>query len=286
MSNERSDAVDARGPPAYVRCTMAATHSSTIGHALGGAYPLRQGNAVTPLIDGGPAFAHICEAVESARRRVWVTVAFIDRFCEMPGGRGTFFDVLDRAARRGVDVRVLFWDEPNVDDLVSESHTFPAVEESHRFLAARDSRLRARWDRVHEHCHHQKSWVIDAGEPEEVAFVGGINIDVPSMVERGHAAGTRYLHYEGVHDVYAEVRGPASTDVAHNFVQRWNEASERCEPWGVCRSREGRRSAVSGAARRRCAVLPRCRSRAASFPACTATRPPRRRGAVRDGDGE
>jgi phosphatidylserine/phosphatidylglycerophosphate/cardiolipin synthase-like enzyme len=212
---------------------MDATERHAIQHAHGGAYPLRPGNSVVPLIDGGPAFARICDAVESARRRVWVTVAFLDRRCEMPGGRGTFFDVLDRAARRGVDVRVLFWDEPNVGDMVSESHTFPAVEDSHRFLSERESRVRVRWDRVKEHCHHQKSWVVDAGEPEETAFVGGINIDVPSMVERGHASGTRYLHYEGVHDVYAEIRGPASTDVAHNFIQRWNEASERAAPLGA-----------------------------------------------------
>ena len=30
-----------------------------------------------------------------------------------------------------------------------------------------------------------------------------------------------------MHDVYLELRGPAVTDVHHNFVQRWNEASER-----------------------------------------------------------
>ena len=29
------------------------------------------------------------------------------------------------------------------------------------------------------------------------------------------------------HDVYVEVTGPSATDVHHNFVQRWNEASER-----------------------------------------------------------
>jgi len=104
---------------------------------------------------------------------------------------------------------------------------------SHAFLRSRDSRVRARWDRVPEHCHHQKSWVVDVGEPGETAFVGGINLDSASIVAPGHASGARYLHYEGIHDVYLEVRGPAATDVAHNFVQRWNGASARHEPWGV-----------------------------------------------------
>jgi phosphatidylserine/phosphatidylglycerophosphate/cardiolipin synthase-like enzyme len=34
------------------------------------------------------------------------------------------------------------------------------------------------------------------------------------------------------HDVYLELRGPSATDVHHNFVQRWNEASERDRPDG------------------------------------------------------
>src|SRR5262249_33222738 len=29
------------------------------------------------------------------------------------------------------------------------------------------------------------------------------------------------------HDVYVEVSGPAASDVHHNFVQRWNETSDR-----------------------------------------------------------
>jgi phosphatidylserine/phosphatidylglycerophosphate/cardiolipin synthase-like enzyme len=35
-----------------------------------------------------------------------------------------------------------------------------------------------------------------------------------------------------IHDLYVEIRGPAATDVHHNFVQRWNEASERARPDG------------------------------------------------------
>jgi len=35
------------------------------------------------------------------------------------------------------------------------------------------------------------------------------------------------------HDVYVEVAGPAATDVHHNFVQRWNEASDRLAADGV-----------------------------------------------------
>ncbi len=50
------------------------------------------------------------------------------------------------------------------------------------------------------------------------------------MVSPGHGENA-----DGIHDVYAEIAGPAATDVHHNFVQRWNEASESRVPgrsWG------------------------------------------------------
>ena len=59
--------------------------------------------------------------------------------------------------------------------------------------------------------------MIDAGQPSETAFVGGLNLTVVAMQR---------------HDVYAEVTGPSATDVHHNFAQRWNEASEREAPDG------------------------------------------------------
>jgi phosphatidylserine/phosphatidylglycerophosphate/cardiolipin synthase-like enzyme len=194
-----------------------------------GAYPRRAGHRVHPLVDGEPAFRRICEAIEGARHRVWVTVAFIDRGVQLPDDRGTFFDVLDRAAARGLDVRALFWREPDLPRLAPESAHFAGTDQERAWLRARGARFRARWDHLPRYCHHQKSWVIDAGEPGELAFVGGINPDPGSIVPPGHPprAGA-----PSVHDVYLEIAGPATTDVAHNFVQRWNEASERSRPDG------------------------------------------------------
>jgi cardiolipin synthase len=63
-----------------------------------GSYPVRAGNRLHPLIDGEPAFRRISEAVEAARHSVFVTVAFIWPTFQMPDGRGSLFDVLDRAA--------------------------------------------------------------------------------------------------------------------------------------------------------------------------------------------
>jgi phosphatidylserine/phosphatidylglycerophosphate/cardiolipin synthase-like enzyme len=184
---------------------------------------------VRPLVDGGPAFRRICEAVAAARRSVWVTVAFHEEGFAMPDGHGTFFDVLDRAHARGLDVRVIFWRHPELAKFDPDSH-FAGTEADRAFLARRGSRFLARWDRAHgRYCQHQKSWLVDAGEPGEVAFVGGINLNNGSVVAPGHAP----REDGSTHDVYVEVRGPAASDVHHNFAQRWNEASDRDLPDGL-----------------------------------------------------
>jgi cardiolipin synthase len=190
-----------------------------------GSYPRRGGNVVRPLVDSGPAFRRICEAVEQAQHSVWITVTFIATDFQMPDGRGSIFDVLDRAAERGLDVRVIFW-RPNPESS-GYGQTFAGTSKDFDLLAARGSRFLARWDRAPlAYCHHQKSWLVDAGEQSETAFVGGINPTF-SIVEPGHMGqGQR-------HDIYVEISGPSASDVHHNFVQRWNEASERDVPLGV-----------------------------------------------------
>lgn len=191
-------------------------------------YPPREGNAVRPLVDALPAFRRICEAVEAARHSVWLTVTFFALDFEMPDGGGSVFDVLDRAVERGLNVRVIFW-RPNPES-IGYGRTFAGTPEERDMLRARGSRFRIRWDRAPgPYCQHQKSWLIDAGHASETAFVGGINLTFRAMGSPGHLAeGER-------HNVYVEVTGPSATDVHHNFVQRWNEASERAAgdgTWG------------------------------------------------------
>lgn len=209
---------------------------SHIPFVTSGSYPVRGGNAVQPLVDGVPAFSRICEAVEAARHSVWVTVAFMTPDFEMPGGHGNLFDVLDRAERRGLDVRVIFWRHRLLDQMSPDSH-FPGNDTQRQTLADRKTRVLMRWDQADgRYCQHQKSWVVDAGRPGEVAFVGGINLQPNSVVDPGHpprdAGGDSPVRDGNTHDVYVELQGPAATDVHHNFVQRWNEASDRGEADG------------------------------------------------------
>ncbi len=212
----------------------AALHAGHIPFASSGSYPVRAGNRVRPLVDGEPAFRRICEAIEAATRSVWVTVAFLSDGFEMPDGRGDVFAVLDRAAARGLDVRVIFWRNNDGSGFAHET-VFSGHAEHRSLLKDRGSRFLARWDRAQRaYCQHQKSWLIDAGRPSEVAFVGGINLNKESCVAPGHQ-GREHGH---THDVYVEIAGPCATDAHHNFVQRWNEASERETDDGAWPSRQ------------------------------------------------
>ena len=193
-----------------------------------GSYPIRGANFVRPLVDGDPAFRRICAAVDAARSSVWVTVAFIEPSFRMPDGR-SLFEVLDQAQARGLDVRVIFWRHVLLASISPDAH-FAGTEKDLAFLAERGTRWMARWDQADgRYCQHQKSWLIDAGREGEVAFVGGINLNNDSVVVPGHPL---CADRANTHDVYVEVRGPSATDVHHNFVQRWNEASDRSLPDG------------------------------------------------------
>jgi cardiolipin synthase A/B len=180
-----------------------------------------------PLIDGVPAFRHICETIECAKSSVWVTVAFMWDSFEMPDGRGSALEVLERAAQRGLDVRVIFW-RPDEETASHRKNAFWGAPEHFALLRDRFPGISIRWDRAHPgFCQHQKTWIIDAGTNQSTAVVGGINLNPNSMAVPGHVGEIRN------HDVHAAMSGPSVADVHHNFVQRWNEASERDAPDGT-----------------------------------------------------
>jgi phosphatidylserine/phosphatidylglycerophosphate/cardiolipin synthase-like enzyme len=139
----------------------------------------------------------------------------------MPDGRGSPLDVLNRAAERGLDVRIIFWrPDPETESL--KTNAFWGAPEHFDRLRESVSSIRIRWDRAQPgYCQHQKSWLIDAGTEAETSFLGGINLNPNSVVAPGHRGKGQN------HDVYVELAGPSVVDVHHNFVQRWNEASER-----------------------------------------------------------
>lgn len=199
----------------------------------GARFPVRDGNAVRPLIDGEPAFRRVCEAIEAAERSVWVTVTFLWAACRMPDGRGTPLEVLGRAAARGVDVRVVCW-RPGDEFAHLRTNAFWGAPAHLERLRAEAPGIAVRWDRAAEgFCQHQKLWLIDALGPRPIAFVGGINLNPHSVVPPGHARPGEN------HDVNVELTGPATADVHTAFAERWNDASERGVVGGTWGARAG-----------------------------------------------
>jgi phosphatidylserine/phosphatidylglycerophosphate/cardiolipin synthase-like enzyme len=218
-----------------------------------GSYPARAGNRVELLIDGLPAFRRLCAVIDAARHSVWATITFLWPSFEMPDGRGPPLAVLEQAARRGIDVRLLFW-RPDDATAALRRNAFWGSQAHLEQLRVDYPNLSVRWDRAPPgYCQHQKSWVIDAGEDGQTAFAGGLNLNPHSLASPGHAPESQGGESQGGegqggkshtgghqnHDMYLELTGPAVADVHDNFVQRWNEASERLADDGICGPRGG-----------------------------------------------
>ena len=175
----------------------------------GGSYRPRANNSARVWIDGHASLTAIFSAAARARSSLYVTVSFVDLELPLPHNGRPLLDTLVDLSER-IDVRLLFWwsEYPGIG-------SFRGDREVIERLAAAGARLRMRWDRVPDGCHHQKSYVID----DRLAFVGGINLTREALSSPAHDS-------TGFHDLFVELHGPVVGDVAHNFVQRWNQASE------------------------------------------------------------
>ena len=184
----------------------------------------RQGNRLTPLVDGQEAMRAMYEAMENAQESIYMTAWFLTPElrmirppddpidpCTGKGGPHAFLSLVARKAD-DVDVRILMWPGTLLGKF-SRRH----VKATQQMLARSNPRMRAQLD-AHEkfgHCHHQKSLIDD----ERVAFVGGLDVtafDVDRWDTREHAfrVGLNW------HDVHWKIEGPCVADVAANFSQR------------------------------------------------------------------
>jgi len=178
--------------------------------ALRASYPVRRENDVRILIDGEEAFDRILAAATAATESLWITVSFTDIDIVIPPFESPVLDRLEQIAETGVDVRLLFWwsEFAGIGSFRGDDHEI-------EMLRKRVAKIKMRWDHIVRGCHHQKSYVVDG----QVAFVGGINLNEEALSSQRHDS-------FGYHDVFAEVRGPSASDVAHNFIERWNQATE------------------------------------------------------------
>jgi phosphatidylserine/phosphatidylglycerophosphate/cardiolipin synthase-like enzyme len=186
--------------------------------------PIRTGNAVDVLIDGGEAFPAIEEAILGARRSVHIACWHASpdfRLTRGPQAR-PLRDVLAEAAS-SVPVRLLLWGGPALPVYEPTRRTVRSAVEGF----VRDSAVQCAVDSRGKlvHCHHEKIVIVDG----EVAFVGGLDLtdlqgDRYDTSEHQPRPGLRW------HDVAARIRGPAVVDVERHFVGRWREITGQRVP--------------------------------------------------------
>jgi cardiolipin synthase len=166
-------------------------------------------NAVRLQRNGSEAFPAWLAAIAAARRRVSLEMYIFNS--DSIGQR--FAEALVRAARRGVEVRVLYdW----VGCRHARAEFFADMRAAgvmaipyhpYRFWRPRF------WDLLRR--NHRKDLVCDG----EVAFTGGINIS-DQWCSASEGGG-------GWHDAAVEVRGPAVATIEAAFLRTWNWRAKR-----------------------------------------------------------
>jgi len=180
------------------------------------AFPVRVGNTATPLIDGVETFGAIGTAVSKARRCVWVAISFWEPEFQLNG-----LPWLEALERTGLEIRLLFW-EPGHDKQGRPNPIFSHVSSALQ-NRLRPGKFQVRFDSsgtdIH-HCVHEKTWIVDAFEPYQVAFTGGLVLNRTWMTDQRHLDGRK-------HDIYVQLEGSGSSDVSASFAQRWNASNEQ-----------------------------------------------------------
>lgn len=198
-------------------------------------------NSVTPLLHGRTYFAALAEALAAAGSGDLILMAGwrADADERLTDDGPTVADALCAAARRGATVRVLLW-RAHIGALgyhLEQNRDFARTVSTAGVEVLLDQRIRALGS------HHQKAVVIRyAGRPsEDVAFVGGIDLDRGSRDDAGHrgdpqpdASDDLYGATPARHDLQLRLHGPAVREVEDVFRERWDDPALTSRlPWQV-----------------------------------------------------
>ncbi len=170
---------------------------------------LVHGHAVRLLRNGAEIFPVWLAAIDAARVRVSLEMYI---FNDDTIGR-RFADALARAARRGVDVRVMY-DFVGCRDTPADFFTRMRAQGVHTIAYHRYRFWRPRfWALMRR--NHRKSLVCDG----RIAFTGGLNI------------GNEWVSYnEGGgdwRDAVIQVEGPAVATIEATFLRTWNRRAKK-----------------------------------------------------------
>jgi phosphatidylserine/phosphatidylglycerophosphate/cardiolipin synthase-like enzyme len=171
----------------------------------------RPGNSVTFLIDGPRTFAAMHAAIITARgpgHYIYLLGWSMDLDVTLVPGKDdtTFLALAKAAAAGGVQIRVMLWDQVGT----TNSSQITALNQVENCVAILDNHT------LIVGAHHQKVLIVRGGRGL-TAFCGGIDI-FKNRVQT--VPGEPWSPY---HDVHCQIVGPAASDLANVFVQRWRE---------------------------------------------------------------
>lgn len=194
-----------------VRTSLAATDAAFPGYlAKLSGHPLTSGDSYTVLTNGDAAFPAMLAAISAAKYRVAFEGYIYNSESDVAR---QFTDAFETAARRGVEVRLVF-----------DSFGAKVAKEDIARLERAGCRLgwfnpvRSRSIEEVNYRTHRKALIVDG----EVAFVGGIGID--DQWARDTAKERKWR------DTHVKVAGPAATDIEAAFNENWIETGGIVDP--------------------------------------------------------
>ncbi|KAF1317561.1 Phospholipase d gamma 2, partial [Globisporangium splendens] len=195
------------------------------------------GNQVTAFAASSEYFQSVFDDIETAGagHRIFLTGWSVDEVPFKPqedptGEISSFGKVFGSAIARGANFHALVWSnlletEQNVQ-MRDYLHNLPHTEGAGKAHFMFDDRLVAAIS-----SHHQKSVIIER-EHDLVAYVGGVDLTSDRWDTIHHNqdqlradAGIQRI-YNGWVDAHVRIVGPATKDVAANFLARWNSKTK------------------------------------------------------------
>jgi cardiolipin synthase A/B len=173
-------------------------------------HPLTAGDTYTVLTNGDTAFPAMLAAVEAAQHRIAFEGYIYDSKSDIAQ---RFTAAFEAAARRGVDVRLVFDSvgakvAPEDVDRLERAGCHIGWFNPVKSKAIEEANYRT----------HRKALIVDG----DVAFVGGIGI-----ADQWATSTEKEVKWR---DTHVEVRGPAATDVEAAFNENWIETGGVVEP--------------------------------------------------------